>query len=115
MTPETLALARAICGMEGAIPFADMGRYLRVDDDRLVGEAGVVWALDPEQRRWILDLDAPATGGALLPYVGSGWVIYQRDHDGVWEISRPDGEDRSKGETLGIALAKVIAVRGWKP
>ena len=117
MTPDTIALARAIGKLPGA-PTPDI-------PDRLSTWLGVTYFRDDAGLRWIdlsdrsaphyefvLDLEDAATGGVLLARLGSGWLLYQRDHDRQWEVSRPDGAGKREGPTLGIALARLIIARG---
>ena len=111
MRPETLELSRKIGALPGAPVFRVMDRYLRVDDDRLLDTDGVMWTLAPDRRRWILDLDSAATGGAMLPHCG--WVqVLWTNHDSV-NIGWGVGVDQSAdAPTLAAALARVLVARG---
>lgn len=108
MTPEILSLSRTICGMEGA-PRCPGGFGVRRDG------LGMLWLSDKDDEEsigWVLDLTDPATGGALLPYCG--WIQAMWTNDTEVNVAwGPDIGQSESGATLGIALAKVIAVRGW--
>ena len=125
VTPEILTLSRTICGMEGAPkPVVPLRANVDVTGRCFRSEAtGIMWR-DPRtgDSEWVIDLDDAATGGALLPYCGDVQVLVRTDPRGYKAIYlRDDGEAGVRShttnvqETLGIALAKVIAARGWKP
>lgn len=114
MTP--IDLARTIGKLLGA-PTPVLSRldtaYQRTNGLGWRDPDGLGWIQDPADFAChMLDLDDAATGGVLLARLGSGWLIYQRDHDRQWEVARPDGADKQEGPTLAIALARLILARG---
>lgn len=114
MTPDLLTLARAYMALPGA-PVRDMSAdELAVDGYRAPWRqrdgAGILWA--PDNGGSLPDLRDDATGGVLLGMLGRGWLAYQREHDGRWEMGRPDGEHRQEGATLAEAVARVAVALG---
>jgi hypothetical protein len=112
-----IALARDYMALPGAPNMADVlfayhreGTFYRRDENGMLWlDAGRPDALLGD---WIPDLTDASTGGSLLPLLGPGWTVYQRVHDGVWEVSRPDGEHRQEGATLAEAVARVAVALG---
>ena len=106
MTPDLLALSRAI----GKLPGAPAPQSVRGTRDR----AGMAWVLLPHgddgRLAWHIDLDDAATGGVMLARAGVDvWVIH--DEDGYSLLHRGDRvvEDQP---TLAAALAHFFNTRG---
>ena len=117
MSPALIALARGYMALDGAPNMADVlfaysrgGTFYRRDENGMLwADVGDVRALIGE---WLPDLTDASTGGSILPLLGPGWLVYQRVHDGVWEVGRPDGEHRQEGATLAEAVARVALAVG---
>lgn len=117
MTPDLTTLARAYMALPVAPKMAEVliaystGRdlYRRDSDGVLWVDAAVLAAPDYE---WLPDLTDRANGGVMLALLGPGWLVYQRVHDGRWEVGRPDGEHRQEGATLAEAVARVAVAVG---
>lgn len=115
MTPDTIALARAIGKLPGAptldVPFVlsvrDRETYFRDDE-------GIRWidvAEPGPDYEFVLDLEDAATGGAML------WRHLQHIVANIQLFSGrvcvvSHDPDVAIGPTLGIALARLIIARG---
>ncbi len=116
MTPDLLTLASAYTALPGA-PAQDhagavVATGLRVPERRYRTPEGILWAWDDETTRWLPSLDDDATGGVMLGMLPPGWLVYRREADGRWEVSRPDGEHQDEGATLAEAVARVAVALG---
>lgn len=117
MTPELTALARAYMALPGAPEWDLNADGWDLSDGRFrQADTGVLWLRLGRGRcspgEWLPDLTDRANGGALLTLLAPGWLAYQREHDGRWEVSRPDGEHRQEGATLAEAVARVAVAVG---
>ena len=118
MTPELTALARAYMALPGGPVRSEFAPELLVEDGnghaRFRDRDGILWATDLADRTapWTPDLTDRANGGVLFATIAPGWLAYQREHDGRWEVSRPDGEHRQEGATLAEAVARVAVAVG---
>ena len=117
MTPDTLALARAI----GTLPGAPTWKYdsvnVVIDYDRADGSTGrrsangLGWVRDPDDGRYVLDLEDAGTGGVLLARCLHMEQIVLTDPRGY--ALRSVGKSYDEWTpTLGIALARLIIARG---
>lgn len=117
MTPDTLALARAIGEMPGAPTFnADFYGYTRPSNPPgplgYRTRDGIGWVQDPEDlARYVLDLEDAGTGGVLLARCLHMEQIVLTDPRGY--ALRSVGKSYDEWTpTLGIALARLIIARG---
>ena len=117
MTPDTLALARAIGTLPGAPTFD--GNHLAYSRSMVVGgdlgyrtRNGIGWVQDPEDfARYVLDLEDAGTGGVLLARCLHMEQIVLTDPRGY--ALRSVGKSYDEWTpTLGIALARLIIARG---
>ena len=110
MSPALTALARDYMALPGAPAWDVRADHWRILDAARRYDDGIRWLrIDSD---WLPDLTDASTGGSILPLLGPGWLVYQRMHDGVWEVSRFDGAQMQEGATLAEAVARVAVAVG---
>ena len=118
MTPDTLALARAI----GTLPGAPTWKYdsvnVVIDYDRADGSTGrrsangLGWVRDPDDGRYVLDLEDAGTGGVLLARAAGLVGTVEITSDTYYLRRDTNAPVIGDGPTLGIAVARLIIARG---